>query len=214
MAGTRASLETLIADDLVDAPVTAAQITAAVDDAIEAMSATRFKFNEAAAVSVTFSSSVDTVAMSALPVYFTKIDRLRIRVSTNTQDLQDLTPRDYSWLMDGQDVKTLARPIEYCIYADAIQFDSRLDQNYTGVVDGIKRLSPGSTNSYSTSSSVSWFTEGKNVIRYRAERDLLANVVRDDGEAQKKQLLLDDELRTQRQKINARNSGRVRPTSW
>src|SRR5262245_751760 len=129
MAGTRGDLETRIADDLVDQPVSAAQITAAVTDAIRHYESERFVFNEASNVSVSFSSSVDFMAMSALPVYFVKIDRFRMKYSGGT-NLTDLTARDYAWLMAAQDAKSVSRPYEYCIYADKIQFESMPDINY------------------------------------------------------------------------------------
>lgn len=214
MAGTRTDLRTRIADDLVDAPVTTAQIDAAIDDAIRFYEDKRFTFNEVQNVSATLSTSHDSVALTSLPVYFTKIDRFRIRQSSNTQDLSDLVPRDYAWLMSWQDSKTTCRPAEYCIYADALNLDSIPDQNYTAVFDGIKRLAPGSSNSYCASSSVAWFTTGVNLIRYRAEVDLLANVVLNDAEAQKKDMLEKRELSDLKRKLNTRNTGRVRPTDF
>jgi hypothetical protein len=213
MAGTRAALETRIADDLVDAPVTATQITDAVTDAIKHYESERFVFNEASNVSVSFSSSVDYMAMTSLPVYFVKIDRLRMNYSGGT-NLTDLTPRDYAWIMAAQDAKSVSRPYEYCVYADRLQFDSAPSVNYTGILDGVKRLAPGATNSYSTSSSLAWFTDGALLIRYRAERDLLANIVRDDAEAQKKDLLEKLEYKALKAKLNTRNSGRIRPTQF
>lgn len=218
MAGTRNDLETRIADDLVDAPVTAAQITAAVTDAIKNYESQRFSFNEVTAVTHTFSASNDVVPLTniltgAAATYFVKIDRLRMRYS-GAQNLTDLYPRDYAWLMRGQDVKAVTRPLEYCIYAEAINFDSMPDQAYVGVIDGVKRLSTTISNSFSTSSSVSWFTDGALLIRYRAERDLLANIVRDSDEAMKKATLEDGEFRRLKQRMNTRNSGRVRPTTF
>lgn len=213
MPGTRAALETRIADDLVDAPVTSTQITDAVTDAIKFYEDTRLAFNEVQNVSHTFSISNDVVLLTALPVYFTRIDRLRMPYS-GAQNLTELTKRTYDDIMDAQDAKSIARPLEYCIYAEAINFDSMPNQTYVGILDGVKRLSTGATNSFSTSSSIAWFTDGANLIRYHAEVDLLANIVRDDEEATKKQMLEKRELDKLRTKLNARGSGRVRPTEF
>lgn len=219
MAGTRASLETRIADDLVDAPVSATQITDAVTDAIRWYESERFAFNEAQNRTHTFSASNDVVPLtnilaSGAATYFVKIDRLRMQYSGGT-NLTDLTQRDYDWLMDCQDAKSVTRPYEFCIYAEAINFDAVPDTAYVGILDGVKRLSTGATNSFSTSSSISWFSDGAQLIRYRAERDLLANIVRDDEEATKKAALEQTEYRRLKQRLNTHNSsGRVRPTSW
>ena len=218
MPGTRATLEARIADDLVDAPVTSTQITDAVSDAIRHYETQRFSFNEAGNVTHTFSASNDVVPLTnilagAAATYFVKIDRLRMQYS-GAQNLTDLYPRDYDWLMDSQDAKSVTRPLEYCVYAEAINFDAIPDQAYVGVIDGVKRLSTTSSNSFSTSSSVSWFTDGALLLRYRAERDLLINIARDDDEAAKKVALEMDELKRLRQRLNTRNSGRIRPTSF
>ncbi len=210
---TRAVLEARIADDLVDAPVTSTQITAAVTDAIKHYESERFIFNEASNVSVSFSSSVDFMAMTSLPVYFVKIDRLRMNYSGGT-NLTDLTPRDYAWLMAAQDAKSVSRPYEYCIYADRLQFDSSPSVNSAGVLEGVKRLAPGATNSYSTSSSLAWFTDGAQLLRHRAGRDLRANIVRDGAGALKKDTLEKPEYKALKAKLNTRNSGRIRPTEF
>lgn len=219
MPGTRSALETRIADDLVDTAATAAQITDAVTDAIKYYEADRFTFNEAQNVTHTFSASNDVVPLTniltgAAATYFVKIDRFRMQYNGATSNLTDLTPRDYGWLMSSQDAKSISRPLQYCIYADAISFDVVPQAAYVGVLDGVKRLSTTSSNSFSTSSSASWFTDGANLIRYHAERDLLANVVRDDDEALKKSRLEQDEYARLKRRLNTRNSGRVRPTEF
>lgn len=212
MPGTRATLESRIADDLDRSDLTT-QITAAVTDAIKVYESQRFAFNEAQNITHTFSASTDAVSLANLPVYFTKIDRLRMRYS-GAQNLMELTKRDYDWLMDGQDIKATCRPLEYCVYAEAINFDSQPDQAYVAILDGVKRLSTASTNSFSTSSSVSWFTDGASLLRARAKADLYAHVIKDTDEALKMATLEQRELGTLRQKINTRNSGRVRPTEF
>lgn len=209
---TRANLETRIADDL-DRSDLSTQVTAAVTDAIQAYEAERFVFNEADDVSATFSASVDVVLLASLPAYFTRIDRIRMRYS-GANNLLNLRARTYTDLMDGQDVKAVAPPLEYCVYAEALQFDSLPDQNYTAVLDGVKRLSPGATNSYASNSTAGWFNEGAALIRARAKVDLYAHVIRDDAEALKMQAVEMREIKALKAKLNARNSGRIKPTQW
>ena len=209
---TRAALEARIADDLDRSDLTT-QITAAVTDAIDRYASERFAFNEVQNFTHTFSASNAVVPLTNLTVYFAKIDRLRMQYS-GASNLTDLYPRDYGWLMDGQDAQSVSRPLEYCVYAEAINFDVIPQEAYVGVLDGVKRLSPTSSNSFSTSSSVSWFTEGRNLIRARAKIDLYAHVIKDTEEAGKMALVEQREFRDLKAKLNTRNSGRIRPTCF
>lgn len=206
---TLADLAARIADDLDRSDLTS-QIGAAIKDAVTRYESEKFVFTEVANVTATFSSSAAFVALSALPVYFTKIDRIRI---DDGASLFDLTARDYDWIMDSQDAQTLARPCEYCVYADAIQFDSRPTQNYTALIDGVKRISTASANADATG----WFNDGKRLIRAWAKAELYDNVIREDGsadQANKFRMKAEVEYRDLKRKLNTRNSGRVRPTSW
>jgi len=76
-------------------------------------------------------------------------------------------PRDYAWLMAAQDARAVARPVEYCIYADRIQLDSRPDRDYAAILDGVRRIS---TASAATDSSA-WFNDGKRLVRARAKAE-------------------------------------------
>lgn len=206
---TRASLAATIADDLDRSDLTT-QIDAAISDAVARYESERFVFNEAQNITHTFSSSVDVVLMTELPVYFVKIDRFRMRYA-GSQNLSDLIPRDYQWLMDGQDAKALCRPLEYCIYANALNFDSLPDQSYVGIIDGVRRLASATSTA---SDAGAWFNDARNLIRARAKVDLNINVIRDAEEAVRMQAVEDREYRMLKQKLNTRASGRVRPTEF
>jgi len=189
------------------------QITAAITDAIKHYESHRFIFNEAYNISGTLSSSVGSIALTSLAFYPAKIDRIRVKYS-GAQNYTELLPRDVDWLMDGQDIKAVCHPLEYCVYAEALQLDSRPDQNYTYIMDGVRRLSTGSTASFTVSSSLSWFNEGRLLIRARAKVDLYTHVIRDFEQAQAMAAIEQREYRTLKQALNTRNSGRVRPTEF
>jgi hypothetical protein len=205
---TLGDLRTRIEDDL-DRSDLMLQIEQAIRDAVEHYESERFAFSEAVNVTATFSSSADSIPLASLPVYFTKIDRIRLQVS-GAQNLTDLVPRDYAWLMGGQDAKAVCRPTEYCVYADQLQLDSRPDRSYIAVLDGVKRIS---TASAATDSSA-WFNEGRRLVRARAKADLYAHVVKAFDQAQVMTAMEQREFRALKQKLNARNAGRVRPTEY
>ncbi|HEX2887177.1 hypothetical protein [Vineibacter terrae] len=205
---TLADLSGRIQDDL-DRADLALQIGQAIRDAVEHYESERFAFNEVTNVTATFGSGADVIPLASLPVYLTKIDRIRLQVS-GAPTLTDLIPRDYAWLMAGQDVKAICRPGEYCVYAEQLQLDSRPDQAYLAVLDGVQRIS---TASAATDSSA-WFNEGRHLVRARAKADLYAHVVKALDQAQVMTALEQRAFRSLKQKLNARNAGRIRPTIY
>ena len=204
---TLADLRARIADDL-DRSDLSSQIEAAVRDAVEHYEAERFAFNEVVNATATFSSGVDSIPLSSLAVAFTRIDR--IRIDDGGSGLVDLVPRDYAWLMAAQDAGAVARPLEYCIYAERIQLDSRPDRNYPAILDGVRRIS---TASAATGSSA-WFNDGRRLVRARAKAELYAHIIKEFPQAQAMAAVEQREYRALKQKLNTRNSGRVRPTEW
>lgn len=205
---TLADLAARIADDLERSDLTT-QIATAIKDAVTVYESQRFSFNEVYNQTTTFSTSVDSILLTALPFYPLKLDRVRLKVSGN-QNLTDLIPRDYAYLMAGQDVKAVCRPVEYCIYSERLQLDSMPDQNYTAVLDGIKRISTASANTDATA----WFNEAKNLIRARVKVDLYAHVIKEPDLATQQAAIEQREFRTLKQKLNTHGSGRIRPTEW
>ncbi len=204
---TLADLRARIADDLDRSDLTS-QIDAAIRDAVEHYESERFVFNEVVGATATFSSSVDSIPLASLPVAFTRVDR--IRIDDGGADLVDLVPRDYAWLMAAQDARAVARPVEYCIYADRIQLDSRPDRDYAAILDGVRRIS---TASAATDSSA-WFNDGKRLVRARAKAELYAHVIKEFPQAEAMAAVERREYRALKQKLNTRNSGRVRPTEF
>ena len=209
---TRYTLEAEIVDDLQRSDLTT-QVTKAVATAIKAYEEERFFFNEAYAVSVTLSSSVAFLALSALPTRILQFDRVRLKQSTNTYS--DLCKRDYSWIMARQDVVALAQPYEYCIYNEKLMFDSYAASNYTLVLDGLKSLGNSASNTYSTSSSIAWFDNAYELIRHRAKRELYMHVLKDANLAAASKLAEDDEYRLLKNKSYGREAtGQIMPTEF
>lgn len=204
---TLADLAARIADDL-DRSDLADQIGTAVRDAVEHYESERFVFNEVTGATATFSAGVDSVALAALPVTFSRIDR--IRIDDGGSGLVDLVPRDYGWLMAAQDAGSVAPPTAYCVYGAAIQFDTVPDRNYTAVLDGVRRISTASA----AADASAWFNEGRRLIRARAKAELYAHVVKEFDQAQAMAAVEQREYRALKQKLNTRNSGRVRPTAF
>lgn len=208
---TRGQLQDRIADDL-DRADLSSQIQDAVTDAIQYYETERFTFNEVQNVTHTFSISTDAVALTNLPVYFFKIDRLRMQYSGST-NLTDLYQRDIEWLMAGQDAKTLSRPLEFAVYGGNINFDSMPDQAYVSVIDGVKRVSSTASLSLTTNASA-WFNEAAKLIRARAKAELCAHVIRDYEQAAAMQAVEQIEYKTLKKKLNTANTGRIRPTTF
>lgn len=201
MAATRSIVEAEIADDLQRNDL-ATQITKAVDTAIRAYEEERFFFNEADKVSVTLSSSVCFIAQSALPVRFSKLDRVRVVKSATFYD--ELCKRDCAWIMAQQDIITSGQPYEYCVYSERLQFDNYADINYTLILDGIKSLSGNASDTFSASSGVAWFNQGRELVRHRAKREIYMHVLKDANLAAMAKLAEQEAFDTLKGKTNAR----------
>jgi membrane carboxypeptidase/penicillin-binding protein len=186
-----------------------------VEVAIRAYQEERFFFNEAYRVTATLSSSIATIAMTAIGTRFYDFDRVRLLRSTG--NYIDLYQRDYDWVMSRQDAVTYTQPAEWCLYNETVHFDSNADQAYAIVFDGLKSLGSTATDSYSVSSSVSWFsTSGaRELIRHRARRELYMHVLKDNDLAAAAKMAEDDAYDTLKTRTNARTStGFLRPTEF
>lgn len=173
---TRTDIEAQIADDLARADLST-QISNGVNAAIRAYRFERLGFNEAYRVTATMSISIDFIALTALPVRFRKIDR--VRLLRDAGDYLDLYHRDYDWIVSRQDNRVLAMPIEYAVYNNNLMFDSVADQTYELSIDGIKELGTGSTASFSAGDASAWFNDARELVRHRAKREVYAHVLKD-----------------------------------
>lgn len=213
---TRAGLEAQIADDLARSDLTM-QIGEAVQTAIDAYANDRFWFNEAYRVTATLSISTASIALAAgigtTTTRFEDIDRVRLlRTSGN---FIDMYKRDYDWIMARQDAVVHTQPAEYCVYGEALHFDSFGDKAYTFYIDGIKKLGNAAQDSYSESSSVAWFADARELIRHRAKRELYAHVLKDIELAAASAAAEGDAFNELKDKTNQRiTTGFIRPTEF
>lgn len=209
---TRTGLEAQIADDLIRSDLTV-QIGEAVQTAIDAYANERFWFNEAYRVTATLTVSTASIAMTALSVRFLDFDRVRLLRSAG--NFIDLYHRDYDWIMSRQDAVTYCQPAEYCVYGDALHFDSFGDASYTLYLDGIKSLGNAASNTYSASSSITWFAEARELIRHRAKREVYAHVLKDIELAGAAAAAEYDAFNALKGKTNQRvSTGAIRPTEF
>lgn len=213
MAATKAQLIAKIEDDLTRSDITT-QITDAVDFSVSRYERERFWFNDQDNISVTLTSSVAQLALTDLPVKMFEIDRLRLKLGSGSY--LDMYPRDRAWIATRQDVMGPAMPIEYCIYDEALQFDTKADQSYTLVLDGIVGLgNTAASNCYSNGSVATWFNEARNLIRSDAKRDVYIHVLKDYEKGAAMKQVVDYEYAQLKARTNIlKSTGMVRPTRF
>lgn len=178
MPRTKADTLAQVADDLARTDLTT-QINDACNWALQYYQDDRFWFNEVVHASATLSSSLDFMVLTQppMPYRFQKIDRLRIELNGV---YYDLIARDYESIMAYQDIRVFTRPCEYCVHANAIQFDTGADQNYTLNIDGLIHLGSSSTASFSAADTSEWFNAANELIRSAIKRNLYGHVMKDD----------------------------------
>lgn len=209
---TRYQLEQQIIDDI-DRTDLATQVSRAVETAIRMHEHDRYWFNTVYATTATLSSSTAFIPFADLPYRFLEIDRIRLQRNTNYY--WDLIARQRDWLFDRQDVIIYTQPSDYAIYADSIQFDNYADQSYPLIMDGLVSLGNTASNSFSTSSSVAWFGEARDLIRASAKKDLLIHVIKDPEQAVAMGVVEKGVKEILKAKANQRAAtGQIRPVDW
>ncbi len=209
---TRYQLEPQIIDDI-DRTDINTQVSTAVETAIRMHEHERYWFNTVAKVTATLSSSTAFVPFTDLPYRFLEIDRIRIQRNTNYY--WDLMARQRDWLFDRQDVIVYTEPSEYAVYANTLQFDNYADQSYPLIMDGLVSLGNTASNTYSTSSSVAWFGEARDMIRAAAKKDLFLHVIKDPEQAVAMGVVetgVKNILKSKANQVAA--TGQIRPVDW
>lgn len=201
MTKTRAQLETQIADDLARGDLTT-QITEAVDQAILQYEQERFWFNQVHSQTATFSSSETHVDFSAMPKKFLEVDRVRVATSAGVNFYWEVTPASYASVMQAQETVILARPLEYVVYNNALQFDSKANRDYSLFIDGLVSLGSVASASFSTADTSAWFNDGRTLIRATAKADIFANLLEAPEKAAVFEALAQKELNKLRAKTN------------
>lgn len=201
MALTLSDLKAQIADDLERSDLTA-QIAEAIGDAVRTHENERFWFNETVNSTVTLSASAFSISLTALPLTFLHIDR--IRLLQDSTSLIDLDQRTYGRVMFFQDARTFAEPSEWALYAETIQFDTAPNVNETLVLDGIIRTSTASA----AADTATWFSDplARQLIRNKAKLSLYANLLKDSEQAGICKGMADEALRQMRVKSTTRRA--------
>ena len=178
---TKEDLKNIIEDDLQRTDIST-QVYRAIDYAIDFYKDERFDFNTFYSSTVSLTVSAAFLPLTALSVRPLIIDRLRLNMAANY--FVDVQPRDFDWIMARQDVHHIAMPVEYCIFNQALQFDTYADDSYTLVLDGVKSLGNTTSDSYTTADATAWFNAGKELIRSKAKENLYLHVLKDMQQAQ------------------------------
>lgn len=210
---TKADLAAKIADDLARSDLST-QITDAINYSIKRYERERFWFNDQDNITATLTISAAQLALSDIPVKLFQIDRVRLELSSSTY--LDLYPRDRNWIAARQDIQLTSMPVEYCVYDEALQFDSIADQSYRLVLDGVVSIADTATsNSYSNGSAATWFNEARDMIRADAKRDLYTHVIKDFEFAARMNETAQYEFNQLKGRTNRiRKSGQIRPTRF
>lgn len=168
---TYLDLQSRIADDLNRTDLTS-QIKENILLAIQHYKNERFWFNES---STTLAGVVGQAYVTA-PTDILKIDRFYISISGVYIELIQT---------DLDDVITFrppsnGRPREFCYYQNRFELDRPCDLTYSMPLYYQKELAQLSANADSNG----WTTDAEDVIVYRAEKTLYANVIKDTAKAQ------------------------------
>jgi hypothetical protein len=160
-------LGTMIAriNDELALPMVAARIPNAIQAAIRYYESERLWFNEGESTA----STVASQQAYAMPTDFLEPDVLTITYTTDNIRFT-LKRRPWSWMRLHQiDPDTTSRPRDWSYYADQIWLYPIPDQVYTLTMSHLKRLAALSA----FADTNEWMTHGEELIRTRAEWDLL-----------------------------------------
>lgn len=191
MTDTFGDIKTRIADEISRSDLTS-QIQTAVLSAIEYYEKRRFYFNEMRSLTFStvagqeFYTSSDAAGIAQL----TAIDSVRI----TTSDTYALEPEKYDVLdaISESTTTDYGEPTMYAYFGRQFRLYPIPSSAWTVRVSGVKSL----TTLSASSDTNAWTTgaDAEALIRMRAKGDLYANVIRDDDEATKFEILERKEL--------------------
>lgn len=168
---TYAQLQSRIADDINRTDLTS-QIQQQILLAIERYKSERFWFNE---TTTTLTGTVSQAYISA-PSDIIRIDDLYITISSRNIRMK---PFDLNDVIEFR-ATTNGRPLSYCYYQNRFELDRPCDSAYSFPLYYVKALTAlsaaGDTNG--------WTTDGEDLIVFRAEKMLYANVIKSTEKAQ------------------------------
>lgn len=167
---TYTQLQSRIADDLNRTDLTS-QIQQNILLAIEAYKNERFWFNE---TSTTLTASTSSAQVAA-PSDILRIDRLYITISSKNIELLQ---KDLNQVVEFRPT-TNGRPRAFAYYGNQFELDRKCDQAYSLPLYYVKQLTALSAGSDTNG----WTTDGEDLIVFRAEKMLYANVIKDQEKA-------------------------------
>lgn len=191
---TYTQLQSRIADDLNRTDLTS-QIQQQILLAIEAYKNERFWFNE---TSTTLTASVGSAQVAA-PSDLLRIDRLYITISNRNIEL---IAKDINQVIEFRP-STNGRPRAFAYFGNQFELDRKADLAYSMPLYYVKQLTALSAGSDTNG----WTTDGEDVIVFRAEKMLYANVIKDGEKAATAQMMESDAL------TRLRSLGRARITT-
>ncbi len=176
-----------IADELVRPDLLASHIPLAVNDAIKEAAGNRFWFNEVRSL------SFDTVPGQAYYQQLselTKIDAFWIVINGQRRNMEVANQLDVNCWNEGQDNIT-GEPAFYSRYGDGVELWMTPREVWRVYVDGVTRFS----ELVIASDESPYLIEGERYIRALAKANLLENVIRDFGEADRQWQVAEREKR-------------------
>jgi hypothetical protein len=169
-------LKDRIADELARSDLTS-QIALAIDDAIDEAATHRFWFNEVRGLTFPITAGTEYYANEDLSA-LTEVDDLWLTVGTQRRNMRQANDADLDRMNDG--TQSRGEPYLWSRYADGFRFYPVPQQSYTATVDGVTRFPPLADDANSNA----WMVQGERLIRAIAKRNLYAEVIRDQEEAQ------------------------------
>lgn len=150
------------------------QIKQHINDAITHYRAHRFWFNEEPSGSALTSATTASNSYVARYTGLIQLDSLRITISGQVYPLDPVSFDDMEAMHDGS--TSDGQPYAYCLYGDRVRLYPTPDDAYTltwsGIFEDATALSAdGDTND--------WMTHGEQLIRHRAKKTFMRDVLRD-----------------------------------
>lgn len=143
----------------------------AIRSAVNHYASERWWFNEAATLTLTLTSSVETYA---IPADFESVDDMSILINGNWLEV---IQRHYTTITDWQTGITFGQPTDFAIYAQQFYFYPIPDQSLNVALCYIQAVSTLTT----TTCTNAFMTYGEELIRSRARADIQLNFLRDEG---------------------------------
>lgn len=168
---SRLTVRNRILDDIDRGSLAAARVDLAILDAIKFYRAERFTWNQKRKV-FTISASQEFTSLTA---NWIEIDSLQIQVGN---DRRQLTEKTWKWIESRVVTSTdVDEPIFYATQYNQLRLWLRPDSTYSYAMAYVHDLVAG-VSSLSDSFSTGWLNEGEQMIRLRAQGDVLINYIK------------------------------------